>query len=189
MRILTALLLFSLTLSLGCSSNNRRATPRSDGGVHTDSSTPPPRDSGAIALMDTGAPRDSSLPPPRDSGTGTCALDILPAFSGTACSASTTSCTDACTDGTCISNCLDADSNPDCAGCANQNILSCLNANGCQAQWNCYAQCFTDQGCDVAGAPTDCVSTRCGAPQDAYDTCTDGVTTGDCGTTWTTCLP
>lgn len=202
MRIFSGLLLLSLTLCLGCTSDPRRGrrgvdssvTPTTDGGVSG-------RDSG-IVLMDSSTPprdtgtRDSSIPP-ADTGAGpwvrpsVCATDTVAPFSGAApCSPSTTSCTDACPDGACVSDCLDADANPDCTTCTNSNLISCFNSNGCQADWNCFSQCAVDQGCTADTAPMGCITDRCGAARDAYTACTAAVpTSAGCGTAWSTCVP
>ncbi|NOY90441.1 MAG: hypothetical protein GXP55_04455 [Deltaproteobacteria bacterium] len=171
----------SMMLSLGCTTDSRRGgrRGRGDGGVA--------RDSGRV-IFDSSLPSGDSSVLPRDAG-GTCAEDLVPLFSGTACSSSTRSCIDACTDGACISGCLDADLSPDCGGCANQNIISCFNSNGCQAEWNCFSQCAVAFDCSSATVPRDCVTANCGPQDDAYNTCTSAITTGDCGTAWSSCVP
>ena len=195
MRSITTLLLLSLTLSLGCTSTPRRGRGGVDTGPRPTSDGSTTRDTGTITLMDSGTPRDTSVAPRDtgttvvDSGTGTCAEDLVPPYSGTACSSATSSCTAACTDGACINSCLDADSSADCSGCANQNIISCFNSNGCQAEWNCFIQCAHTFACADAPVPRDCITTHCPSQDDAYNNCTAAITTGDCGTTWTTCIP
>jgi len=183
MRIFLGLLMLSLMLSLGCTTNSRRGgrRGRGDGSVARDSGDDRARDDG-------GAARDSGVAP-RDAGSTSCAEDLVPPFSGTACSTSTRSCADACSDGACISGCLDADPSPDCGGCASQNIISCFNSNGCQAEWNCFSQCATAFSCSSATVPRDCVTANCAPQDDAYNTCTDAITTGDCGTVWSNCVP
>lgn len=187
MRTVIPLLLISLAASLGCTSTPRRGRRGADSGITTTTDGSTARDTGGIVHMDSGTSRDTGVAPPRDAG-GACAEDIIARYGGVACSAATSSCTAACPDGACIGRCLDADSNPDCRGCANQNIVSCFNSNGCQAQWNCF-QCATAFDCSSATVPRDCITANCGPQDDAYDSCTAAITSGDCGTAWSTCVP
>ncbi len=90
------------------------------------------------------------------------------------CSASTNTCIMGCTDSACISSCLDADPNPDCSACVNQNFVSCLNDAGCQTTWDPYVCCIEDN-CGTM-ATSSCVSSAqsgaCASTYGAWESCT-----------------
>lgn len=189
-------------MSVGCGGGRgRRPVVDVDSGssVRLDGSTPPGTDAGTSPGTDAGTspgtdagitPRiDAGTTPRVDAGTGRmCDGSMLTPASGPYCTAATRTCTEACADGTCIFTCLEADASPDCARCANNNILACINANGCQAAWDVYNCCIVDN-CSSATDVSACTMTWCSASSDAYDTCIMGVpSTAMCGTTWLDCF-
>lgn len=120
---------------------------------------------------------------PSDCGPCTsCRSNPVPRYPGIACSSTTRTCAEACTDGTCINDCLMADPSPDCFACVQQNLVSCFNAAGCQSDWDCYTTCYEDAGCTGGAACTACASEL-----EAYNSCVDSVS-GSC-TDWVSCLP
>jgi hypothetical protein len=156
-----------------------------------------PRPDAPIVFPDAG--RDASVP--RDSSTAECGTGLPACPGGTTCidgrcvvgprecaeeipynvvavcSSSTMTCISGCADGACITSCLEADPNPDCDACVNQNFISCANSNGCMASWVTYACCVEDV-CGTAPTTT-CVQSAatgaCSSSSDAYDTCIMGV--------------
>ncbi|HEY8429531.1 MAG TPA: hypothetical protein VIL20_14195 [Sandaracinaceae bacterium] len=113
----------------------------------------------------------------------TCPDNFLPPYAGAGCSSSTATCTSGCSTSECIQGCLEADPNPECLLCVDQNILSCANSAGCQEEWNCYIDCATTAGCtSLASCPA------CRAEEAAYLDCADLVV-DSCSTVWFDCLP
>jgi hypothetical protein len=106
-------------------------------------------------------------------------------YSGVACSSSTLDCISGCADGPCQSMCLSADPNPDCPTCFSQNLVSCYNAAGCQADWNCYTQCASDR---CPSGDSTCIDSMCGMEWDAYVSCTE-ISSADCTSDALACFP
>lgn len=160
----------------------------------------PPDDDGGVVVMDGG--RDSGPTVRCGDGTctagaetcSTCESDCGPCmtscrsypvspYPGVACSTTTRTCVEACTDSACLTSCLEADPSPNCFTCANQNIIACLLPAGCQEPWDCYNTCYEDSGCTSADACPACSSQAA-----AWDSCVSSFGSS-CGSEWATCLP
>ena len=112
----------------------------------------------------TGMPDANNNPPPPQ-----CESEIVPAPTMAVCAKATQTCVAACMDDTCIDNCYTADPAADaCRGCVDDAITACVNAAGCQAEFDavqCCALTCADPDSDA------CYTTTCATQTDAYDTC------------------
>lgn len=193
MNRLGCMIVIASVWAAGCVESSESGLPRdrearADGGAVSarDAGSGAARDAGAFAPGDGGAvaSRDGGVLPTSDGGPGAgdpgtgdpgtgdpggCGTDVIPAPTAAACAASTLSCLDACRDEACFDACLARD--PDaagCGGCMEQAFLSCVNAAGCQAQWDtldcCVGTC-ADPGADA------CYTTTCATQSSAYDAC------------------
>ena len=171
--VLSAVVLVALS---GCDSR-RRSTP----GTGVDAGS---RDLGGI-LVDLGTgPVDMGMA--RVDMGSACTITPVDYVSGAYCSATTQSCIAACTDGTCIGTCLDADANPDCSTCANINVIACANMNGCVDEWNTYDCCYATN-CPT-GSATTCGETYCATQRTAYSSCLSAaLATATCTNDYTSC--
>ena len=191
-----ALLSLVLLALAACNSRGRPSGPRPDGGpvVMLDGG---PRTDAPIVIMFDGGRRDAptgmcgSGLPACPGGTmcidGRCVPTTMECTDETVpynvvaiCSASTMTCISGCTTGACIDACLDADPNPDCDACVNQNFISCANDNGCQSAWTTYVCCvdevcgpMPDSACVMSAIAGACASANAG-----YDSCLMGVDIG-----------
>lgn len=119
--------------------------------------------------------------------TMSCPTDTI-TLAGVSCTSTTYNCVVDCgSDGVCMQACLDADADPNlCNGCVQNNILSCYNANGCQADWNCFSQCITDNSC----TDRTCATTYCSAEDTAYSNCIDSLPSSvSCSSQFRACFP
>ena len=92
------------------------------------------------------------------------------------CAPSTVECV---TSGGDFATCVDADPDPaGCAGCIDQNLISCANDMGCQTAWNQVA-CCRDDNC--AGTLDDpCVMGACASQWTAFTGCLETLAAGAC---------
>jgi len=112
--------------------------------------------------------------PGSGSGSGSdpgCPTSVVPAPTMAVCAATTKTCLAACMDDTCADNCYAMDPMPDaCAECTDAAVTACINAAGCQAQYDalqcCVATC-ADPDADV------CYTMTCATESNAYDACSD----------------
>jgi hypothetical protein len=79
-----------------------------------------------------------------------CASELVPPYGGPGCAPLTAVCLGSCLDETCLSDCYAAD--PECLRCANEELVSCANAQGCQPAWDALA-CCTTSACPGTTAP------------------------------------
>lgn len=144
------LLCASLLALLGC-----------DGSVTADAGA-----AGDAAMgADAGATDDAGS----DAGGPMCTEDIRAPFAGDPpCSVATADCAAACDTASCAEDCFLADTNRACIQCWDANQLSCWNRNGCQAEWNCIAQCITE---NCPTADPSCIGANCSAQDLTYADC------------------
>jgi hypothetical protein len=136
-----------------------------------------PRDMGTGPMVDLGG---------RDMGS-TCTPEPIDYVTGPYCSAATQSCISACTTGACVGDCLDADPNGDCSACANINLITCANMNGCLTQWNAFDCCY-QANCATSMDP-NCVMNFCSAQNTAFSDCANRVLpTATCTNDYTSCF-
>jgi hypothetical protein len=122
---------------------------------------------GGTSHMDAGHP-DSG---PADAGlTCEAAPAPLPPTSALPlCSAATLTCLKNCSDATCWSACVAADTNgADCPDCLVVEMLRCGDAMGCHAQSVAFQCCTNANHC---GADQACGQTMCSTEWDAFNTC------------------
>jgi len=135
------------------------------------------RDMGTGPMVDLGR---------RDMGS-MCVPEPIDYVIGPYCSATTRTCVDGCTDGACLVACLRADASTDCLACANINVITCANDNGCLAQWNAFDCCY-QANCTGSTDP-NCVMNFCSAQDTAFGDCADRVLpTVTCPTTYNDCF-
>ncbi|MDH5493675.1 MAG: hypothetical protein OEY14_17105 [Myxococcales bacterium] len=159
-------------------------TPTPDGSASDGGGTPDGSASdGGIVLVDSGTPDGSG-----GSWTGSCRFDLVDLITTPYCASATTTCVGSCADSPCIEACLSDDPSPDCAACVNINLISCLNANGCQGDWDCISSCGEDMCTGMTGtAYQTCLDTYCADENAAWDTCVT-TSTATCPE-WQNCLP
>ncbi|MGE0790881.1 MAG: hypothetical protein AB7S26_34725 [Sandaracinaceae bacterium] len=121
------------------------------------------------SFFDAGPPGSSSFDagPP---GSSSCTPDIIPAPTTAVCAASTLTCLEGCTDDATCEACITADPMGDaCGQCLEDSFLSCVNAAGCQTQWDAMLCCY-DSCADPESAECD---TTCASSSMAFDTCAE----------------
>lgn len=116
----------------------------------------------------------------------TCRTNSVASYPGSPCASATLTCWEGCADSACVQSCLDSDPNSAaCNDCVNQNLISCANSMGCQDEWNCFNQCWEDNGC----TDRTCVETYCSSEDDAYSTCVNGLGSSACASHIRACFP
>ena len=107
------------------------------------------------------------------SGSASCAQSVIQPPTTAVCALATKTCIAACadTDEACPDNCFAMDpSADDCYECIDDAFLSCVNAAGCQADFDaleCCAASCSDPDSD------DCYTVTCAAQNTAYENCAD----------------
>jgi hypothetical protein len=120
-----------------------------------------------------------------DDGGGNCEPDIVPAPAGQACAAATRTCMDACQDDACYDACLTADPDAEnCGTCLEDGYIACVNAAGCQPEWDAVICCF--DGC--ADPESAACETECTPENTAYEGCIETYDEGCFEMTNTTCF-
>jgi hypothetical protein len=101
-----------------------------------------------------------------------CESEIVDAPTTAVCAKATQTCVAACMpdDDTCVDNCFAADPAADaCLECTDDAITACVNAAGCQAEYDALNCCVN--GC--ADPDSDqCYDVTCAAQSTAYGDCT-----------------
>jgi len=107
-------------------------------------------------------------------------------ITGSYCSSATATCVSGCTTGACQQDCLDADVSPNCAGCVNQNSISCANSGSCQSEWDVYNCCILDTcGSDPSSACiSGAIDGACAGAVGTWRTCSDAVDLNAVCSTW-----
>jgi len=167
MRLVSA---FALCLLSGCYAahdlEGAPTAPPRDGAVSRDAGAPGVRDAGVVDPR----PRDSGMVvvDPGDAGPGAplCGSEV-PRPDRSACSERTRECLARCEDSDCDIRCLDRD--PACFGCVLQSLVRCVNARGCQGNWDGLTCC-------AEGASPACqAGARRGDPRACVEECGDAL--------------
>jgi hypothetical protein len=121
---------------------------------------------------------------PGDDGGSSCETDVVPAPTAPACAAATKTCVDACADETCVENCFATETEA-CFECVDDAFVSCVNAAGCQPEWDAFSCCI--EGCADPEADA-CYDVTCASQGADYETCAEA--NGDaCLTADAVCFP
>jgi hypothetical protein len=144
-----------VTLALaGCGRDRAIVTPTDGAAMPTDASA---ADAGTA---DAGT-ADAAVP--------MCAEDLRGPYTGPIpCGTATRDCAMGCVDARCAEDCFAADPSASCIQCWTLNQLSCWNRNGCQAQWNCVAECIAN---NCPSADPECIGEQCAVEDQAYADC------------------
>jgi hypothetical protein len=103
-----------------------------------------------------------------DGGGGGCTADVLEMPTAAACATSTQNCMEECEDDACFETCMSSDPDPEgCGTCLEDGWLACVNAAGCQPEWDAMSCCY--DGCDDPDSAA--CETECSLEDTAYENC------------------